>query len=1669
MSDFQPDFSFIDSLGGGTAAQPPASTPTQDAAAQHLELPYIGMGDLRANESAGIPAPTKAPDYGQVPATSGDFQPDFSFIDSLGQAQPATPSPTSGVAPDPPWWQDVKNTLGTVFNIPDAHSLIPANSVLNQPLQQVAGKWPQAAGIGIAKGVEDLARTAATSVPTSEFLTWQQKWQKVHPNGMLPPLTSQVGQELLKEDIDAGRIDPPPTNLTYGSALDTAYTKGVEDPLKKKLGVTGTPGENLAYGFGEFVAPSLAGDALLGGTGLETSAADSMQGLIPRAATRAAESVPRAATQWGLMEETKPANERTPLLSWLGQFAGMDIATHDILPAIFKQMKAKIPDATPDMPEPYQPVPSSFTSQQPALPAGQELPALMAGQTPDALTGQTTIPGEGGFDQANAKTPQTYAVTSNPGTRALQRLQDGLETLQNYVQHNDVLATYPPGTTIDQAWDDLGQKTGVNIKQLVADYDKTQEPKDLHGERLVGARPPLSDAKIKRPDWLTPEQPKPATRTPGELNAARNALKRYREVPINLVKKVWDAFPELQQEYPNAGKFLDKQAQEHSVPATFAETATKVHTPSELKSARNILSQHKTINNPVITSRVWNNFPELQSEFPEVSKGVDVQKARDVLKRNQDLGHWTKSGRAAWNDYPELQQEFPDLDKRLNSQAAERTTTQGTLQDQQAKSQQAATPKKSRFSQSTRSWADTQEQAARETLQKLQQQHKQGTERLGAGLDPEYMKAYAQLGASKIARGVANFADWAQEMGSDLGDSAKPYLKQIFQEANKLVNAKEDEARSYKRQYVDDSEFKINVDPKDTYGGTTAKDIQTEFTGRVARDRLQGAILNDQIKTLIPDKNERAAAQIYLDFGGNKQAIAEWIADEDPTIDQTIPNLDITYRDALQKALNLSDGGKKGVDILKRYYAEAGGHAMETGATQDIRANYANRKWEQRETGGAYVRPRWMETEKGKSIIGELSDTIRSKQKFDSTDRAQVEDVLKKYGVSKKQMPKRFSDIKNLLYNEGDAATPTNSAGKIQGGQYESNTLNTFTRHSKPREFPTTMHGVKSGFTPVTMDAGDLAQMHVGEMSTVNNMRLLGDSLVKNKLAETISGDAELSKDWKTVMSFGGKRIVAPTRLADALKAITDVYRPSEIAKTYNKLQGLLKTGKVAFGGFHALNMAKSLLYSSKMGFDFVKNIPKINEMVKDGTFNDVQLKWVRQGLVTARVDRIADIGDEFSKGDDFLSKMTNLPGIKQFFEGAEAINHQVFYNMQTWGKTLDAEFKLDDWAGKHTGATEEETTEAMREISRFENANAGGMNWGALGVTPTVRNAMKMGTLAPDWLVSKIMLGKYALTDSGLTGQYARMRIGTAFVAGAAMTEIYSKLTTGHFTDKNQPGKEGQVEIAPNVWFSFFPAEVDDFLQVVGNTVKGGLEDAVVQYALNKMAPIPKTFGDLAQDESMYYKSGFKTATEKSAQTTAEDLAPLPMGWMNDFENWMKQAQGKKPATTLGGNIAAATGIGSYSAPAGQTGSVFDKQGPVNQGNWLHTLTMSPQERAEQDIMNRITAADSADKQNITQLQETLGKTLLGAPTAGRSELDPIFDKYGIAKDYKTRKQIYSSVVAKLKARQAAPLVSKFNSLAVRDRGVFLRSLSQEDKQLLIVALAQVNQKEAQKVEATH
>jgi len=100
-----------------------------------------------------------------------------------------------------------------------------------------------------------------------------------------------------------------------------------------------------------------------------------------------------------------------------------------------------------------------------------------------------------------------YSFTTSE-QRAFQELQDGIHTAQNYVRHTDVLAPYPPGTTVEQAYADVKANTGVDVPQLMANYEKAQKlrtslnSQELQTGRAAGVIPDLKprDTTIPQPN-----------------------------------------------------------------------------------------------------------------------------------------------------------------------------------------------------------------------------------------------------------------------------------------------------------------------------------------------------------------------------------------------------------------------------------------------------------------------------------------------------------------------------------------------------------------------------------------------------------------------------------------------------------------------------------------------------------------------------------------------------------------------------------------------------------------------------------------------------------------------------------------------------------------------------------------------------------------------------------------------------------------------------------------------------------------------------------------------------------------------------------------------------------------------------------------------------------------
>lgn len=135
-----------------------------------------------------------------------------------------------------------------------------------------------------------------------------------------------------------------------------------------------------------------------------------------------------------------------------------------------------------------------------------------------------------------------YSFTTSE-QRAFQELQDGITEAQNYARHTDVLAPYPAGTTVEAAYADVKANTGVDLPQLMENWNKTQSlktqmtPEELRLGKVAGVVPPLKPRDIPKPMQNNLEGPLPRAQVPKDRLtwANRDNIPSAGQLPIRSI------------------------------------------------------------------------------------------------------------------------------------------------------------------------------------------------------------------------------------------------------------------------------------------------------------------------------------------------------------------------------------------------------------------------------------------------------------------------------------------------------------------------------------------------------------------------------------------------------------------------------------------------------------------------------------------------------------------------------------------------------------------------------------------------------------------------------------------------------------------------------------------------------------------------------------------------------------------------------------------------------------------------------------------------------------------------------------------------------------------------------------------------------------------------------
>ena len=421
-------------------------------------------------------------------------------------------------------------------------------------------------------------------------------------------------------------------------------------------------------------------------------------------------------------------------------------------------------------------------------------------------------------------------------------------------------------------------------------------------------------------------------------------------------------------------------------------------------------------------------------------------------------------------------------------------------------------------------------------------------------------------------------------------------------------------------------------------------------------------------------------------------------------------------------------------------------------------------------------------------------------------------------------------DYINRLYQKEPIGTTANI--------YEKG-LSQSTGHAQLRKYNTIVDAIQAGKTPATLDAADLTDVFGQEYSK---------TLANNKLVSAIkqSGvgiDVEGNRIPQGYTQLGKNNTAVPDSLYNGIKSIVEpnFLNKIEAANKLNKLQGLAKTVQLSASLYHDYTMAMQWAYQNKWNpaatGEYMNALKNVDKITSNNDFGNLESDFVNHTGMTSKLQANIDVLRKISSDNPTLQKFLNTPGIKQAVELNEKHSQFLFDKMQRWMKVTDYGKKVSEWGAKNPDASLQETITAKRSIARQINSAYGGLNWEALGRTPTFLGVARLLTLAPDWTYSNFELGRMA-TQNSAGGAIARAHIASALIGGAVLTEGLNYLTTGHFTDKNEKGHELEAQLAPGVYTSFLRGGIGDMTKAYSDINDNGLAGAG-QFMQGKASPL--------------------------------------------------------------------------------------------------------------------------------------------------------------------------------------------------------------------------------------
>lgn len=131
-------------------------------------------------------------------------------------------------------------------------------------------------------------------------------------------------------------------------------------------------------------------------------------------------------------------------------------------------------------------------------------------------------------------------------------------------------------------------------------------------------------------------------------------------------------------------------------------------------------------------------------------------------------------------------------------------------------------------------------------------------------------------------------------------------------------------------EYVKNRPFDIKPGETDK---ATAAAVREQFAGIKNEQIVRGNQLADELRRIVPSKEDRAGLFWYKAAEGNKAILEDAL--RQPELEK--------YHGEIERALKLSPEALAALPKVDKYYAEAGAAAKDAGVLKDLRENYQNR------------------------------------------------------------------------------------------------------------------------------------------------------------------------------------------------------------------------------------------------------------------------------------------------------------------------------------------------------------------------------------------------------------------------------------------------------------------------------------------------------------------------------------------------------------------------------------------------------------------------------------------------------------------------------------------------------------------------------------------------------